>query len=66
MRSSVAEGKAGEVKALLREAIDLAKEKEVGLLSYEFFFDETESEMYALELYKDSGALGAKQQRGSG
>ena len=51
---------------MLREATDLAKEKDVGLLSYEFFFDETESEMHALELYKDSGALGAKQQRGRG
>lgn len=57
IQCSVPAGKAGEAKVLLREAIDLCQEKDMGLLSYEYFFDESESEFYALEWYKDSAAV---------
>ncbi len=57
LRCSVPEGKANDLKSLQRSLIETCKEKDSGLLSYEFFFNDTGSEMYALEWYKDSAAV---------
>jgi quinol monooxygenase YgiN len=57
LQCSVPAGKDGEVKELLRSLIDTCKKNDPGLLSYEFFFNDTGSEMYAMEWYKDSAAV---------
>ena len=54
---SVPAGKSGDVKKLLQNAIDICEEKDMGLLSYEFFFNKDESRLYAVEWYKDSWAV---------
>ena len=54
---SIPTGRAAELKSIQLKAIDLCREKDSGLLSYEFFFNDVESEMYAVEWYKDSAAV---------
>lgn len=46
-----------DVKNMIQEGINIIKEKEPGLLSYEFYFNDDETKCYAVELYKDSDAL---------
>ena len=57
IRCSVPAEKAGEAKRLLGILIETCQEKDLNLLSYEFFFSKAEDELYALELYKDSAAV---------
>lgn len=57
LQCSVPAGKASEVKTLLGNAINICQEKDSGCLSYQFFFDDAESELYALEVYRDSAAV---------
>ena len=52
-------GKTAEVKGLLSELIERCKKEEPTLLSYEFFFNDEGTELYALEWYKDSAAIPA-------
>ena len=57
MQSSVIDGKAERVKEILHNHVDECKEKYPDILGYEFFFDNSESELYALEWFRDSAAL---------
>ena len=57
MQSSVTDGKAEKVKEILRNHVDECKEKYPDVLGYEFFFNDSESELYALEWFSDSAAL---------
>ena len=54
---TIAEGKLDELKKLQTTAIETTKGKDSGALSYEFFFNDDESKLYALEWYKDSEAV---------
>ena len=46
-----------EVERLLRDLIDVGKDREPELLGYEFFVDDVQNKMYAFERYKDSAAV---------
>ena len=50
-------GKANEFKAMAREALAITKEKDKGVLQYDWFFTEDDSECVVREAYKDSAAL---------
>ena len=57
LKCSVPAAKADAVRKLQRSLIEICKEKDSGLLSYEFFLNDTGSELYALEWYKNSAAI---------
>ena len=57
MEYLVADGKLNAAKALVRRAIEAAKTKDLGFLSYEFFLNDGESTIYMVEWYKDSEAV---------
>ena len=53
----ISAGKLVDVKKTLNAAIETTKAKDTGALGYEFFFNNDESALYALETYKDSAAV---------
>jgi quinol monooxygenase YgiN len=57
MEHLVADGKLDVAKALLRRAIEAAKTKDLGVLSYDFFLNGGESTIYVVEWYRDSEAV---------
>ena len=50
------EGKMDHMKKVLTTAIETVEQKDQGALSYEFFFDEAETKLYAVERYIDADA----------
>jgi quinol monooxygenase YgiN len=56
-RFTLHEGKVKEFKALAKDCLTVIKEKDKGVLQYNWFFDEKESECVVVELYKDSAAV---------
>jgi quinol monooxygenase YgiN len=63
IKFSVAKEKVSDVKRLLGILIERCKE-EPGLLCYEWFFNDDETELYAHEWYVDSAAVGAHMEVG--
>lgn len=57
MKATIYEGKADEAKKLLNSAIEISKEKDADLLSYEFFINDAEDMLYSIEWFRDSTAL---------
>jgi quinol monooxygenase YgiN len=50
-------GKAKEFKALAKEALLITKEKDKGVLQYDWFFNDDETECVVREAYKGSAGL---------
>jgi len=58
-RIKPAEGKVEEVEAGLAELAGLVEKNEPGAISYQFFYNEAESEFAVFEIYKDAEAAAA-------
>jgi len=56
-RFKLHEGKVKEFKTVAKDCLTVVKEKDKGVLQYNWFFDEKESECVVVELYKDSAAV---------
>ena len=56
-RCAVRPGKAELAKQGAKELLRYCKENEPGLLTYEFYFNGTETELQVLETYKDNQAI---------
>jgi quinol monooxygenase YgiN len=56
-RFKLHEGKLNDFKAVAKECLIVIKEKDKGVMHYDWFFDEKEAECVVVELYKDSAAV---------
>ena len=56
-RCTVRAGKAELARKAISNLARLCIENEPGLLVYQFYFNETETELWALETYKDNDAI---------
>jgi quinol monooxygenase YgiN len=56
-RYSIPSGKADEVKTLLLELIKKVRSEDLGTLSYEWYINDAETEMYLVARWRDSDAL---------
>ncbi len=56
-RFKLHEGKVQDFKAVAKECLIVIKEKDKGVMHYDWFFDEKETECVVVELYKDSAAV---------
>lgn len=56
-RFAIHSGKAKEFKVLAVECLKVIKEKDKGVLQYDWYFDEKETECVVNESYKDSTAV---------
>jgi quinol monooxygenase YgiN len=58
---TIADGQGALFKKLFREALDLTKQKDLGTLSYELYFNHDETKCYSIERYANSDAVLAHQ-----
>lgn len=56
-RCTVFPGKAENARKAIGDLVALCKENEPGLLMYEIYFNESETELHVLEKYKDNDAM---------
>lgn len=54
---AIKDGGLATVKEMMQGAISTTKEKDPGVLSYQFYFNDDETVMYALETYRDGAAM---------
>ena len=54
---SITDGKLETFKKLLCKAIDVTKQKDLGTLNYQFYFNDTMTKCYSIEWYQDSDAV---------
>lgn len=54
---TVANGKVDTFKRLFREALEATKRKDLGVLSYQLYFNDDETKCYSIEQYQDSDAV---------
>jgi quinol monooxygenase YgiN len=54
---SIADGKVETFKKLLRKAIDVTRQKDLGALNYQFYFNKDATKCYSIEWYQDSDAV---------
>ncbi len=56
-RCAVRPGKAEDLKKIIGNFVKLCRENEPGLLMYEYYFNESETELHILETYRDNEAI---------
>ncbi|MCP4688710.1 MAG: hypothetical protein GY859_11715 [Desulfobacterales bacterium] len=57
MEFSIMEGRASEVKEMIEVLVEKVEAGNPGTLSYEFFFDDQETKVYTLAVFKDSDSF---------
>lgn len=54
---AIPDGKLDAVKKLVAAAIEIVEANEPGALSYQYYFNDDESQLYLLELHRDAQAV---------
>ncbi len=54
---TIANGQGAAFKKLFQEALDLTKQRDLGTLSYELYFNADETKCYSIERYADFDAV---------